>query len=57
MSQQLFDSYHHEVSSIEKINKSLAKSLNKKKKELKYVQAVRSRYVSEVMQVHQFLFI
>jgi hypothetical protein len=52
MSQQLFDSYHHEVSSIEKINKSLAKSLNKKKKELKYVQAVRSRYVSEIMQVH-----
>lgn len=51
MSQQLFDSYQHEVSSIAKINNSLAKSLTKKKKELKYVQAVRSRYMHESMQV------
>lgn len=32
MSQQIFDSYHHEFTSIEKINNNLAKSLNKRKK-------------------------
>lgn len=50
MSQQIFESISHDASTFQKINDSLSKSLNKKKKQLKYMQGVRDRYISEVMQ-------
>jgi hypothetical protein len=49
MSQQIFESISHDASTFQKINDSLSKSLNKKKKQLKYMQGVRDRYISEVM--------
>ncbi len=51
MSQQLFDTKNHEMSTIDKINKNLNKNLYKKKKQLEYVQGVRNRYISQSLQV------
>lgn len=56
MSQQLFETKNHEMSTIDKINKNLNKNLYKKKKQLEYVQGVRNRYISQSLQVSRLLY-